>query len=242
MEQRLQFYATQLNKGIADKHASILVVAGGKNDVLMLRTLGFTNAVISNIMPAANFEFAPYSYKQEDATRLSFADNSFDYVIISAALHHLHAPHAGLLEVYRVARKGALVFEATDNLLMRIMIRLGIAEEYELSAVKRRNNLSGGINNTEVPNYVYRWTKRELVKTLQSYAPHLKQQVAFAHGLTMPYSFELSGKLHYKMIYGLLKALLVVFPSQCNLFCAHIRKPVEPDDLQDWMKEMRSSE
>jgi hypothetical protein len=54
MEQRLQFYATQLNKGIADKHASILVVAGGKNDVLMLRTLGFTNAVISNIMPAAN--------------------------------------------------------------------------------------------------------------------------------------------------------------------------------------------
>lgn len=236
MEQRLQFYATQLKKGIPDKQASILVVAGGKNDVMMLKMHGFTNVVISNITPAAGFDVTPYSYKQEDATRLSFADNSFDYVIVSAALHHLHSPHAGLLEVYRVARKGAMVFEASDNLLMHIMIKLGIAEEYELSAVKRRDNLSGGINNTEVPNYVYRWTKRELVKTLQSYAPHVKQQVTFAYGLTMPYSFELSGRLHYKIIYGMLKALLTLFPSQCNLFCAHIKKPEEPGDLHAWMR------
>lgn len=236
MEQRLQFYAAQLDKVISDKNASILVVAGGKNDVLMLNMLGFTNAVISNIMPVAEFDFAPYSYRQEDATRLTFADDSFDYVIVSAALHHLSSPHAGLIEVYRVARKGALVFEATDNLLMRLMVRLGIAEAYELSAVKRRDNTSGGINNTEVPNYVYRWTARELIKTLRSYAPHMKQHVTINHGLTMPYSFEISGKLHYKIMYAVLKTTLLLFPSQCNLFCAYIKKPVLPDDLQEWMK------
>jgi SAM-dependent methyltransferase len=237
MEQRLQFYAAQLGKAITDKNASILVVAGGKNDVFMLRTLGYTKAVITNITPSTDFDVTPYTYQKEDATKLSFADNSFDYVIVSAALHHLHSPHAGLLEVYRVAKKGALVFEATDNLLMKIMIKMGIAEEYEHSSVKRRNHESGGINNTEVPNYVYRWTKHELIKTLQSYAPHVKHTVSITHGLTMPYGFEMSGKLHYKIIYVLLNGMLTLFcPSQKNLFFAFIKKPVVPDDLQEWMK------
>jgi SAM-dependent methyltransferase len=236
MEQRLQFYAARLSETITDKHASILVVAGGKNDVLMLKMLGYTNAVISNILPAADFDLAGFAYRQEDAARLSFADNSFDYVIVSAALHHLPSPHAGLLEVYRVARTGALVFEASDNLLMRIMIGLKIAEAYELSAVRRRNHTAGGINNTETPNFVYRWTKREFLKTIRSYAPHVKHDVTFTHGLTMPYDFEMSGKLHYKIIYGLLKALLWIFPSQCNLLFAYIRKPKEPQDLQEWMR------
>ena len=235
MEQRLQFYQKAISKFIPDKQANILVVAGGKNDALVLNNLGYTNVLISNITPTPLYPVAPYPYCQENAEQLSFPDNSFEYVIVCAALHHLAQPHKGLLEVYRVAGKGAIMLEATDNTLMNMMVGMGIAEDYEQSAVQRQHNHAGGTNNTEVPNYVYRWKAREIEKTIKSYAPHAKHTIQMMYGLTLPYTMEMANKWYYNLFRFCLNAILWFAPAQKNLCCAYIAKPTIPQDLHPWI-------
>jgi ubiquinone/menaquinone biosynthesis C-methylase UbiE len=224
LEQRLLFYKKYLNEFVHDKNATILVVAGSSNDAKILHLLGYSNVLITNITQTPEKDISPYTYQFADAMNLPFQDNSFDYTLVVAALHHLSSPHKGLTELYRVAKKAALVLEANDNFLMRCMTRWKIAEDFELSAVNRKDNQAGGVNNTGIPNYIYRWTDRELMKTIQSYQPTNKIKIEIKKGLTMPYTFELADKWLYKIIYKILKFILVFFPSQRNLFFAKIYK------------------
>ena len=53
--------------------------------------------------------------------------------------HHCHSPHRGLLEMYRVARRGVLAFEPRDTRLVRLGVRLGFGQEYEIAAVAGKN-------------------------------------------------------------------------------------------------------
>ncbi len=47
--------------------------------------------------------------KKEDATKLSFSDNSFDRVIAAHILEHLQNPHESLLEWARVLKPGGIL-------------------------------------------------------------------------------------------------------------------------------------
>jgi ubiquinone/menaquinone biosynthesis C-methylase UbiE len=58
-----------------------------------------------------------------DAESRTFDDDSSDYVIAHAVLHHWNSPHRALIEMYRVARKGAIGIEARDSVLMRLFER-----------------------------------------------------------------------------------------------------------------------
>ena len=53
---------------------------------------------------------------------------------------------------------------------MRVAQRLGVVDEYELTAVADNGLPAGGVRNSPVPNYVYRWTEREVEKTIASAA------------------------------------------------------------------------
>jgi hypothetical protein len=44
-----------------------------------------------------------------------------------------------------------------------------LSEVYEYSALK--NDSNGGVDNTNIPNFVYRWTEREVLKLMNSYKP-----------------------------------------------------------------------
>ena len=77
----------------------------------------------------------------EDNEKLSFADSSFDYVFIAAALHHLPRPTIGLYELIRVAKYGVIVIEPNDSWLTRLPTRFKLATEIEESG-----------------NYVYRFS------------------------------------------------------------------------------------
>lgn len=88
----------------------------------------------------------------EDTERLSFADESFDYVFIAASLHHLPRPLVGLYELIRVARHGVIVIEPNDCWLTRLATRLKLATEIE-----------------EAGNYVYRlnaWDVKRISQAL----------------------------------------------------------------------------
>ncbi len=89
---------------------------------------------------------------------LPYNDNSYDYVITHASIHHCSKLHAAILEMLRVAKCGIIFIESRDCFLTRLSCSLGLSEIYEYSAV---NDNRGGVDSTNVPNFVYQWTERK---------------------------------------------------------------------------------
>ena len=88
---------------------------------------------ISNVDESvAAEELAPYAWSYQDAENLDYPDGSFDIAVVSAGLHHCRSPHRALLELYRVASVLALEH---DSALMRVAVKLGAVDDYELAAV-----------------------------------------------------------------------------------------------------------
>jgi len=239
------FYSETLGKlicrGEITASDSVLVTCGGKVDRDTLLSVGFQKATITNVDRQFPPDvFAPYSWDFQDAESLNYADSTFDLVISHSGLHHCRSPHRALLEMYRVARKGVLVFEPRDSLLLRLGVKLGFGQDYELAAVIANEERCGGVSNSAVPNYVYRWTKREVEKAVRSYAPETKHRLEYFYALRIP-TRALSQKrrklhLYVANIFGLLAGLAGVFPFMANNIAFFIAKPQLPRDLQPWLR------
>jgi len=241
VEGRLRFYESTLSAWLPDRAASLLVVAGGRSDRDVLGRLGFSDAVISNVderqPPGA---FAPYAWSHQDAEALGYADGSFDYVVCHAGLHHCHSPHRGLLEMYRVARRAIVAFEPRDTLLIRALERLGFAQVYEALAVFRNQGRFGGVRNGAIPNFVHRWSEREVWKTIASFAPHARPRVRFAYGTDDPripaQAKGAARRLALRLAMPAWRAFTAIAPRQQNLFAFRVEKPELPRDLQPWLR------
>ena len=172
------------------RDARVLVVCGDALDREVFLACGFCNVTISNVDERIQDHgfFAPYSWSYQDAENLKFPDNAFDYAVVHAGLHHCASPHRALLEMYRIASQGVLCFEARDSALMRMGKRLGLVPDYELAAVTANQQRWGGVRNTCVPNYVYRWTENEVEKTIASNAPHAPHTVRYSIACAYPMS------------------------------------------------------
>lgn len=184
-------------------------------------------------------EFAPFSWSFQDAEQLSFEDEAFDYVVVHAGLHHCASPHRALLEMYRVARRGVIVFEARDSLLMKFAKMVNAVPSYELDAVQAHDYRWGGVSNSCIPNYVYRWTENEVEKTIASFAPYAPHRIRFFYGLRLPTNrlpFESNRFLGW--IPAMIKAGAVmttkVFKTQGNQFAFYVEKPAE-STLFPWL-------
>jgi SAM-dependent methyltransferase len=153
----------------------------------MFLGFGFTDVTISNLDEQYSAALAPYRWSRQDAEHLDFEDNSFDVVFVHAGLHHCHSPHRGLLEMYRVARHMVIVIEARDGALLNLAKRVGLATDYEIEAVSSANFQSGGVGNGPIPNYIYRWTENEVLKTIKSFDPRYLSNVRFYYGVRLPY-------------------------------------------------------
>lgn len=229
-----------LDDGVLTPDMSVLVVAGGPADRDALLAAGFERVTISNVDEAAAPDaVAPYEWAYQDAESLGYEDGAFDVSIVSAGLHHCRSPHRALLELYRVARVAAIAIESRDSALMRLAVRLGAVDEYELAAVVAHGLRSGGVANTSTPNYVYRWSEREVEKTVASFAPHARHRIRFFREFELPEALvEADRGLRARVlrvagpvVAGVTRAL----PRQANLFAFAIEKPRLPDDLQPWM-------
>lgn len=239
---RAQFYRNVLSRVIPDRGASVLVVGGGGLDKQVFEELGFRNVVISNLDTRAQAgDFAPYAWSFQDAERLTCPDGAFDFVVVHAALHHCQSPHRALLEMYRVARVGVLSFESRDSLLMRLVERLRLAQVYEHAAVFHNDCAFGGLRNTDVPNYVYRWTEREVEKTVNSYAPYAAHEFAYHYGHDAPATVALERGAYLKRFVIAVarpayRVFAMLFPKQQNLFAFVVRKPALPGQLHPWLE------
>jgi SAM-dependent methyltransferase len=221
---------------------SVLVVCGGPADRDVLRALGFENVTVSNLAEDEGELYAPYRFSVQDAEDLTYADGAFDLVAVSGGLHHCRSPHRALLEMYRVAREAVFVLESRDSLLMRAAVSLGLVDEYELTAVAAHGFRAGGVRHTSAPNFVYRWTEREVRKAIAANAPHARHRIRFFHELELPFSvlglrFGTPGEIAARVAEPVLGLVARVFPSQANLFAFLVSKPELPRDLQPWMRQ-----
>lgn len=55
------------------------------------------------------------SYSVENAEKLTFADNSFDFVFCKEAYHHFPRPAIAIYEMLRVAKQGIVLLEPIDR-------------------------------------------------------------------------------------------------------------------------------
>jgi hypothetical protein len=210
----------------------LLVVCGGPVDRDTLAGLGFNRVIITNLDERmVGDEYAPYPWRREDAEALTDADDSVDWGVVHHGLHHCASPHRALGELLRVGRKGAIVFEARDSLAMRAALRLGLVEEYETTAVRANDGRWGGVRNGPVPNYVYRWTEREVHKTVNSLLPMYDHDISFSYGVRIP-TDRLGGGRAVRVAATVAPVLERLAPRQGNEFAFVIRKNVR---LKPWL-------
>ena len=142
---------------------SVLAVFAGDFDRTVFRKLGFDNTTFTNMSSTVA---APV-----DAMRMPYADRSFQHVIAHAGIHHASRPHQSVCEMYRVASDSVIFFEAQDSLLMRLAVKAGLTVEYEWNAILDHGMRRGGVDDLPIPNHVYRWTRREVLKLVRSLDP-----------------------------------------------------------------------
>ena len=231
-----------VDRGVLRPHSRVLVACGGEHDRDALLQCGLRDVTISNLdARMRGDEFAPYAWSFQDAERLDFADGAFDFAIVHNGLHHCHSPHRALCELYRVARVGVLVFEPYDGPLARLAVRLGFGQDYEVAAVFDNGMTFGGVGNSAIPNYVYRWTEGEVRKAIRSYAPVGHHHFAFHYALRVPWTRlrMLRGRLRLAATAAALPLLrlgTMLVPRLCNNFAFVVLKPRLPEELLPWLR------
>lgn len=230
--------------GLIDRRMHVLVVAGGGFDRDTFLALGYRNVTISNVDTegAGGSEFGPYSWVLQHAERLTLPDQSFDVVVVHAGLHHCRSPHAALAEMYRVARRTVIVVEARDSFAMRCGVRVGLTPQYEIEAVVAHDYAAGGVENSALPNFVYRWTETEVEKVVRSLDPSAPPRIRYVYGLRLPLarlSMHRSRFLYAvaRCFAGVARAGQALFPRQGNCFGFVIAKPDEDAVRFPWVKQ-----
>jgi SAM-dependent methyltransferase len=103
-------------------------------------------------------------YAVENVEKLSFDDNSFDYVFCKEAYHHFPRPYLGVYEMLRVAREAVILVEPHDPISkMPFLLALrNIFDRWDTSALQKywKNRYSF----ETVGNYVFKLSEREMDK------------------------------------------------------------------------------
>ena len=211
--ERIKFYENFVKKKITNKDAKIVVFGAGENDIKIFKNLGFNKVTFTNLNSNNN-----------QTEKINIHENQldnelYDYSVTNASIHHSSKPHLAILEMYRVSKKGVLIIEANDSLIVRAAVKLNFAEEFEISAVKSG---STGVDDTNIPNYIYRWTEREIYKLINSYKPNIIHKIDFEYTNHL----RLSGLKSF-IIKIILRLIFKLFIKQQNIMGIFIDKEAE---------------
>lgn len=227
---RWNFYKKNLNDLIS-KEKKLLVVSPNEYEIKIYIEQGYSNIVFGEFneeqlkyLQNKYREIKNIKFAKVDLLKINFDDQTFDYAITQATLHHLNNPHQGLLELYRVSKFGTFIIEGNDNLILKLASKLSFSEEFEFSSVK---DGKGGLMETGIANYVFRWTEREVTKSLNAYKPNIVHKIKFKYGLDI-----FNQALEKRKIIRILKYLLstivyfmfLINPKYGNLFLIYIDK------------------
>ncbi len=103
-------------------------------------------------------------FKIENAEKLSFSDQTFDYVVCKEAYHHFPRPYIALYEMLRVAKQAVVLMEPQDPILkMPLLLMLSnIFNKFDKHLLRKfwKNQYSF----ETVGNFVYKISEREIEK------------------------------------------------------------------------------
>jgi len=225
---RFKFYQNQILKFL-HKDKSILVLGASSDEASLFHKLQFKKITLSNLDLAQLKGSEKYNFKKikiDFRNLFKLENNSYDYVAVHASIHHTSKPHNTLLEMYRIAKHGILIVESNDSFIMRLSVKLNFSEDFEKSAVNE-SNYGGGVDESNVPNYVYRWTEREVKKLFYSYQPDKKINIVFDYQDNIFNEGLSNNSVRKKIItfsYIFLKIIFFLFPKQKNLMSIYIDK------------------
>jgi hypothetical protein len=232
-----------IGDGVIRTDDSVLVQFAGSFDEAVCAEVGLTNCSFSNIAPDSR-STGHTSAVQFDAHRMPQPPGSFDHVMGHSGLHHCSRPHEALHEMYRLARKTVIFVENQDSLMMRAATRVGVVTWHELPAVIDAEYKSGGVDGTGVPNFVYRWTRREVRKAVASFDPaynvpiefHCEWNLGSGRVATelLQRKLRLSDEQARQSFGWAHRVLNATIPRQGNIFAAIIRKDLAK--LNPWME------
>ncbi|RPI27238.1 MAG: class I SAM-dependent methyltransferase, partial [Acidobacteria bacterium] len=161
---RLRTALRMIGEPLAGK--TVLTVCGGDGEEAdFLQRLGsnVTTTDLSGVaVQAARLRNPDLHCVRMDTERLAFPDRSFDWVFVRDGLHHLARPLKGLYEMERVSREGFVVLEGQDSFAVRLLVKLGSGDW----------DPAGG--------YVYRFTRRDILKIFQSVQTVEKSRISTA--------------------------------------------------------------
>ena len=107
---RWNFYKKNFLKRI-NKNENFLLISGSLHEIQSLRNLGYTNFTITYYDEQEEKNLQNYGFEinknlfRSDVRNLKFKNQSFEYVVTNATLHHVDQPHKAITEMYRVAKK-----------------------------------------------------------------------------------------------------------------------------------------
>lgn len=173
-DQFLAVFLRHLKRCHINTDESMLVIGGSWQDIELLEGAGFNDITLSNLQPEhveGEHRNSGFQVKRLalDAEQVELRDGSFDCVFAHEVLHHCRSPHRGLCEMLRVARKHVVLLEPNDSLFMRALTWTGFSFPYEIFSVVYHGHEAGGVRDSCVPNFIYRWNTNELRKTVSSY-------------------------------------------------------------------------
>jgi len=233
----------ELEQGKIRQSDRILVACGGYLDRVTLLSAGFSDVLITNLAPhGGHQDYRPFAWEHEDIERLSFADGSFDVVIVHSGLHHCHNPMRALGEMCRVTRKSVLAFEPYETWLTRLGSFLGYGQRFEDQAVHGSGGKSGGVANTEIPNFVFRFREGEVRKFAWTFRPYAESPVRFYRALrvnTERFRIHRNPLIRYSFALAIpfLQILARAIPSLNNNLCFVIQTP-GPEHFHPWIDEI----
>jgi SAM-dependent methyltransferase len=229
-----------------DLNESILVIGASQDDLDLLRQAGFSNLTASNISTQPMGESIPQLSLNADS--IDLPDESYDMVFTHAVLHHCRSPHRALCEMMRVARRHVFFFEPNDSFFMRLLMMAKLSFPYEIPAVVDHEFKSGGVDNTHIPNFIYRWNSNEVFKAASSYlaerefACHCypywdfyvnEEELAVRQQTRIGSITKVIGAKNFIRLLGLAQSVMnVVSRSQGNKFFAGI---VKKPQLRPWL-------
>ncbi|MBE8714031.1 class I SAM-dependent methyltransferase [Sphingobacterium hungaricum] len=118
----------------------------------------------TDILAIAQQEELIKEYRAENAEKLSFSDNEFDYVLCKESYHHFPRPYAALYEMIRVAKKAIVIIEPQDPIL-KMPLLLALSNFLSLFNVNLINKIwKNRFSYEPVGNFVYKASEREFEK------------------------------------------------------------------------------
>jgi ubiquinone/menaquinone biosynthesis C-methylase UbiE len=170
---------------ISDKNSTWLTVGDGRwgLDSIRMKKRGINHVLPTDLCETLLKESKDRgfieNYSIENAEKLSFEDNSFDYVFCKESYHHFPRPYIALYEMLRVASKAVFLVEPNDEPMAQSVPMkdyLRFKWEIFLSILKIRKErpthyrklvLFPKKGYEESGNYVYSISKREAQKVMQ---------------------------------------------------------------------------